>query len=303
MERCAHLGGQWADLDFQSGIAIFVSVFCRGFRHWNVTDMDIELFASLLKDLILDNERVTLPGLGAVESFVCPSVFTDRGYTLQPPYRQLSFSDKEAGDTLLVDRYAAVSGVVKDAAEVSVRSFTASIKEALQRRETVDIPGLGRLRSTLEGNIFIVCDEDLDIYPEGLGLLPVSLKNNRKEVQKPSLEVPSTESVSARVPETEPAPALDAVPEPKTSEPTSPESKAPEDPVSGPAPEPPAPSRSEVSSGKPEKKMGVGLKVLIWTAAAAAALLAALAIAGRVAPGLVDPLLYSAEEMEIINHG
>ena len=49
--------------------------------------------------------------------------------------------------------------------------------------------------------------------------------------------------------------------------------------------------------------MGAGVKVLIWTAAAAAALLAALAIAGRVAPGLVDPLLYSAEEMEIINHG
>ena len=267
--------------------------------------MDIDLFAKLLKELILDNERVTLPGLGTVESFVCPSVFTDRGYTLQPPYRQLSFSGKEEGDTLLVDRYAAVSGVAPEIAEVSVRSFTASVKESLLRKETIDIPGLGRLRSTLEGNIFIVCDEDLDIYPEGLGLSPVSLKNNRKEVRKAALETTAPEpevetpvsEPAAETPEPTPAPVVEA--SVQTSE-------------SAPEPSPEAPAQTSVQEPAPilepvpaeqARKLGRGVKAVIWTAAAAAALLLALAIAGRLAPGLVDPLLYSSEELEIINHG
>ena len=259
--------------------------------------MEIELFASLLKELILDNERVTLPGLGTVESFVCPSVFTDRGYTLQPPYRQLSFSDKEFGDTLFVDRVAAEEGVAREVAEVSVRSFTASIKGSLLRKETIDIPGLGRLRSTLEGNIFIVCDEDLDIYPEGLGLSPVSLKNNRKEVRKPVSEIqhvhaPETSvSSSGHEPEPETEPEPDAEPMSET-EPSPDATTLIPDPKAG----------VSVSANQP-RRLGRGVKALIWTVVAAAALLLSLAIAGRLAPGLVDPLLFTPEELEIINHG
>ncbi|MBQ9548195.1 MAG: hypothetical protein IJV01_03430, partial [Bacteroidales bacterium] len=40
--------------------------------------------------------------------------------------------------------------------------------------------GLGRLRATRQNNIFFITDEALDIYPEGFGLEPVSLKNHEE---------------------------------------------------------------------------------------------------------------------------
>ena len=53
--------------------------------------MDIDLFSNIVKDLILDNDEVTLPGLGTFVSELMPSSFSDKGYTINPPYRRLSF--------------------------------------------------------------------------------------------------------------------------------------------------------------------------------------------------------------------
>ena len=41
-------------------------------------------------------------------------------------------------------------------------------------------PGLGRLRATKENTFFFIADEDLDIYPYGVGLEPVSLKTHEE---------------------------------------------------------------------------------------------------------------------------
>ena len=44
--------------------------------------MDIDLFSDIVKDLILDNDEVTLPGLGTFVSELMPSTFSDKGYTI-----------------------------------------------------------------------------------------------------------------------------------------------------------------------------------------------------------------------------
>ena len=279
--------------------------------------MDIEQFSSILKDLILDNDRVALPGLGVMEAYVCPSVFSDRGFTIQPPYRQIAFSESDGDeDTLFVDALAALRGISTEDAGELLRPFLATVKESLERRETVEIEGLGRLRATLEGAIFFVCDEEPDIFPEGLGLAAVSLKNN----SRPAREIPVRAQSTAR----EATPAVPAKPAgqkaPETiKEPevpvAAPEPAVPEVPVAAPVEAPkqelqvqpseaeaPAAPKAPVADARiPEKKkLPLLLKVFLWMAAAAAALLAFLAIAGRVAPSLVDPLLYSPEELEII---
>lgn len=41
--------------------------------------MDIDLFSDMVKGLILDNDEVTLPGLGTFVSEVMPSTFSDKG--------------------------------------------------------------------------------------------------------------------------------------------------------------------------------------------------------------------------------
>ena len=68
--------------------------------------MDIDLFSEMIKNLILDNDEVTLPGLGTFVSELMPSTFSDKGYTINPPYRRLSFRQRENNaDTSLSDFY------------------------------------------------------------------------------------------------------------------------------------------------------------------------------------------------------
>ena len=64
--------------------------------------MDIDLFSEMIKNLILDNDEVTLPGLGTFVSEVMPSVFSDKGYTINPPYRRLSFRQRENSSVCII---------------------------------------------------------------------------------------------------------------------------------------------------------------------------------------------------------
>lgn len=142
--------------------------------------MDIDLLSKMVKELILDNDKVSLPELGAFVAEVVPATFSDKGYTVNPPYRRLSFRSNLEQDTLLAELYARANGVEEDIAGRIVTEFVSELAEVLKVKKTVVFPGLGRLRATKENNVFFVADEDLDIYPEGFGLEPVSLKTHQE---------------------------------------------------------------------------------------------------------------------------
>ena len=144
-------------------------------------DMDIDLFSEMVKGLILDNDEVTLPGLGSFVSEVVPSSFSDKGYTINPPYRRLSFRRRESGNArLLAEFYAKANGTDYETAERILSDFISGLRSALQTKKMVLFPGLGRLRATKENAFFFIADEDLDIYPYGVGLEPVSLKTHEE---------------------------------------------------------------------------------------------------------------------------
>lgn len=140
--------------------------------------MDIDLLSKMVKELILDSDVVTLPGVGSFVAELIPSTFSDRGYTINPPYRRLSFRPREEGDTLLVDLYAKSNNLDFATAESLLRSYLGEMKDLLKDKKTIVFPGLGRLRATRENNFFFIADEDLNIYPDGFGLQPVSLKTH-----------------------------------------------------------------------------------------------------------------------------
>ena len=41
--------------------------------------MDIDLLSKMVKELILDNDKVVLPGLGCFVAEIVPSTFSDKG--------------------------------------------------------------------------------------------------------------------------------------------------------------------------------------------------------------------------------
>lgn len=142
--------------------------------------MDIELLSKMIAELVPDHNEVGLPGLGTFVSEFVPASFTDRGYTITPPYKRVTFVPGDATDNSLVELYARSNGISEDQARAALSQFLEDTKKVLLDCKTVVFPGLGRLRATRQNNIFFITDEALDIYPEGFGLEPVSLKNHEE---------------------------------------------------------------------------------------------------------------------------
>lgn len=266
--------------------------------------MDIDLLSKMVKELILDNDRVVLPGLGSFVAEVVPSTFSDKGYTINPPYRRLFFRSKPDEGDELAAFYARTNNVDKAMAERIIKDFVAELRPMLHTKKTIVFPGLGRLRATKENAVFFVANEDLDIYPAGFGLEPISLKTHQETREEVSAAVVGLKSLlSETVQEMpvqparpEPEPAAEPVPEqnPEVAEPAEPEPAKPAEPEpeKTPLPEP----ASKKRSGR------TALVAVCIIAALAVLLLIALAVVGRMAPEWVDQFLFSAEELRILNH-
>ena len=100
--------------------------------------MDIDLLSKMVKEVVMDHDCVTLPSLGSFVTEIVPATFTDRGYTILPPYRRLFFSPKQGGDTLLVDIYRKSNPEASesDATRILV-DFLQEMKEVLKVRKTI----------------------------------------------------------------------------------------------------------------------------------------------------------------------
>ena len=322
--------------------------------------MDIDLFSKMIKELILDSDRVVLPGLGCFVAEMVPATFSDKGYTINPPYRRLSFRSKPDADDALMNFYAESNGLDRDVACRILGDFIAELRTVIFTKKLVVLPGLGRLRATKENNIFFIADEDLDIYPAGFGLEPISLKTHQETRQEvieavaglrsilddaPVQEnVPEAELVAAvdsepvveSEPATEPEPTVETVPvvepEQTVESVVEPEQTIEPEPVVEPEPveepfvkgaevpdeNPPAPEVVETEpvpevmgetmlefATEPAGRKTCRKKALLAfgiPAAIAVILLVAFIVAARVAPEWIDSLLYTPEELEIINH-
>ena len=342
--------------------------------------MDIDLLSKMVKELILVNDRVTLPGVGAFVAEMVPASFTDRGYTINPPYRRLVFRQgvSQEKDHLLADMYASANNIDREMAEKLLREFLKGMVEELRKRKMLVFTGLGRLRATRENNFFFICDENLDIFPEGMGLEAVSLKSHSKPkeldfsevdavVNSPAESPAEPAAESPAEPSAEPAaespaepsaePAAESAAESPAESPAEPAAESPAEPSAEPAAESPAESPAEPSAepaaesptepaaespaepsaepsaesptepaaespaeprwwlGETESEEEDEQYGSIWKKGWFVAvfsiccllLLAALAFAlflllAKIQPELIDSLLYTEEELEILNH-
>lgn len=312
--------------------------------------MDIDLLSKMVKEMILDNDSVTLPGIGSFVAEVVPATFSDKGYTINPPYRRLFFRQRHQDDSRLIDFYCKTNNVAPADGERILTEFLAGLKEILIEKKNVILPGLGRLRATKENNFFFVPDEDLDIYPNGYGLEPISLKTHQETEEEVSAAIAGLRSIIEEpveepvvVPEPEPVvepepavepepidislpdeePIVEVAPEPETPVETvveEPVEQAPETPVEPVAVEPepaepepvvpepvvPEPEPAAPAAPAPAKKprnpwitLGLVLGALLL---AVALFLLIFVILAKVDPEFIDSILYSPEELRIINY-
>ena len=276
--------------------------------------MNIDLLSQMVYDLILEHDSLSLPGVGCFVAEIVPATFTDRGYTINPPYRKLSFRSSGPSDTLLVDLYAASNNVSAEVARKVLVEFLAEMKTLLYAKKNVVFPGLGRLRATRENNIFFVADEGLDIFPEGFALEPLSLKARKETPEEISRSVEKLEGilngeevVAQTVSEAEEA-AIEVVAD-ETLVDETPVDETPADET--PVPEPIEPEilvQEKAGEGTPVKAVsqtrkiwkGIGISVAV-AVALAAIFICGFVILAHLNPTFVDSLLYTPEELQVIN--
>lgn len=268
--------------------------------------MDIDLFSEIVKDLILDNDEVTLPGLGTFVSEVVPSTFSDKGYTINPPYRKLSFRQRVSdSDNTLVEFYSKVNGTDPAASRHILQDFIDGLRNTLQTRKVVVFPGLGRLRATKENTFFFIADEDLDIYPYGVGLEPVSLKTHEETPEEVSETVSALkEIIAGPVVSQEAKKDAKEVKEEVKEEAVVEVQEDIQEQDSRDIQETPGEDIQVPSAPKKARRRGWKTALVALLCAAAVVLLALgiFLLLSRVAPDFIDSLLYTPEELRIINY-
>jgi hypothetical protein len=211
-----------------------------------------------------------------------------------------------------------------------MQSFVAGFKEELDKTKRVDLAALGAMRATEQNDYFFVASEDLDIYPEGMGLEPVTIKTSTLiepepifELESEPAEEPETEVAQPAEPETEvteePFPAapeedvaIELESEPEQPVETAETPEATETPATvAPAAEVPAaaaPSApvQEKPAAKPRRCIKWWAVVLIVLAVLLIFLILSVIFKdqlpwGEAVDNIINHLLYSEEELRILN--
>ncbi|MCQ2159207.1 MAG: hypothetical protein MJY43_05255 [Bacteroidales bacterium] len=230
--------------------------------------MDVKLLSKMVLELAVDHDEIGMPGFGSFKAEIVPAFFSDKGYTINPPFRRLAFSQGETADASLVDFYAAQNGIKKEDSQSILESFFKDLTKQIVETKDVRVPGLGRFRAMSGGKLLFVCDPELNVYPDGFGLEPISLRNTRPDSSPDPQPSPRVEPVSA--------------------------------PASAPASEPepaPAPAAGQADAPHPRRRALVAVLVILAVLLLAAA---ALRLMGTYFPELIDKILYTPEELQIL---
>ena len=268
--------------------------------------MDIRFFSDIIKEVLVRDSVACLPGLGSLSLVEVPAFFSDKGFTVNPPYIKPVFNPEIKDDMGLVDFYARNNDLSRAQALNLITVQLKNMETELRTAKSLQLPGLGYLRVMHDGGICFVADESLDIFqnfellePVSLRYLP-SIRQIGPKVEAPLAEEPAVEAIPpAEVPALE-TPAREEV----TVDEVPIETPVAETTVEAPAVETPSVETLAVeATATPARRKT--WKIFAWTVfalvVAAGIMAAALAYLGRNYPELVDPLLYSTEELEILN--
>ena len=145
--------------------------------------MEINLFSKCIKELIVENDRVDVPYLGTFTAEMMPASYSDRQTTIHPPYRRMSFRKADvtlADGGLLLDKVRREISVTHDQAGVELGWCLSRLCSELEGRKSCKLPGLGVMRANARNEFFFVPDEDLDIWPDGIGFEAIAIKMPRE---------------------------------------------------------------------------------------------------------------------------
>lgn len=236
--------------------------------------MDISQLAQCLRALVAENDEVAVPHLGVFSSELMPASFSENLSTINPPYRKIYFrkEDISAEDAFsFVDGVAKLRGISFDEAQNELSWCVGRLTSILEGDRVCELPGFGKMKTNSANDFFFVPEENLDIFADTLGLESIHLK------------------VAP-----EPQPEQKAEPQPAPEKP-QPEQKAESAPQ--------APQSTTETRKSPRKRLAAGWIVLIALLVAVVLVAVLLILFPEQASYILDRILYTKEELELIEWG
>ena len=237
--------------------------------------MEINLFSKCIKELIVVNDKVEVPYLGTFTAEMMPASYSDRQTTIHPPYRKMTFHKGAVSlsdGRMLLDKVRQELGVSLDQAGVELGWCLSRLSSELEGRKICRLPGLGVMRANARNEFFFVPDDDLDIWPDGLGFEPISIKMPKEQQE--------TEAASTTMEEIPVQAGQDEIPEPRN--------------------EMPVQAGQEAVVRKQKRKLPVWAVLLIVLGTLLLLFVAASYLFTEQMSPILDRLLYTKEELELL---
>ncbi len=147
-----------------------------------------------IADLMYKHDRVAIPGLGAFEGNYKSTVVDYIKGEVSPPRKGIQFNPYlGVNDGILVNYIAEKHHLSPDQALEAVYAYVDEAKAAIERKEIVTFPGIGRLYKDFE-NKFQLLPEEKDFNPETQGLPNLNYHPLASETNTPAPLAPATQT-------------------------------------------------------------------------------------------------------------
>ncbi|MCU0445343.1 MAG: HU family DNA-binding protein [Microscillaceae bacterium] len=134
-----------------------------------------------LYEWFLENDRLTVPGLGQFEASYVGATIQPGMHKLTPPNKIITFNPtQQADDGVLASYIAQETGISPQEAQQAIRDFVENIKANLQTSKKIKLKGFGMLVLQPDGSIGFRSEEDTNYLGDSFGLGTIFTKPTSK---------------------------------------------------------------------------------------------------------------------------
>jgi CCDC81-like prokaryotic HU domain 2/CCDC81-like prokaryotic HU domain 1/SPOR domain len=148
--------------------------------------------ASDIKELILLNEGVILPGLGGFFTTYRPAEMQKDSNVFQPPSVKVDFDSQMIKDNgLLVSRIAQKNNFTEEEARLKVNEYINELKKELREKGSVTLEDVGTISANPEGDLTFVGAADKNYYLQSFGLPAIEITRSVQPSETKTRTIPS----------------------------------------------------------------------------------------------------------------
>ena len=237
--------------------------------------MDKALLSGIFRDMVLRDGELILPFMGCIKLEDVPASFSEGGMVVSPPSKKLYFDNYNlSSNENLLNEYASRREVSRMAAKKALYADIEEIRSGAEKDGRFCLEGFGTFCFDKDEGYTIETDPDFMLNAETFGLSTLDLRDEKPEPVAESEPVSETEPVSE-----------------------------PELPVAEPEPVAVAETKEKKDEKKQKSSRTARVLLIIITVLAVLLILIMLVFIFKDAlRPLLENILYTKEELEIINY-